>query len=621
MNNFIRIGVVLSLATVSSFSLVADYRYTECSGTIIENYAGDSLNGQLSSTGATLTVGESTLSLTGSGSMSVEHDAKLDLTKSMTISLWVKQSKRGQQALITRGDGEGDNRKFASNAEYFLSVNSTGKIRYKHNGITGTYSDNAIPLNKWTHVVLTRDHLAKEIKIYINGTLDSTYSYGTNPISSNSEKLLVGQCSGCNGTHNFKGKLDEIKIYNHILSNNSVIELFDAEDKGVHEEGTCTVTPSPTAKDDREEVFSTGDVNFNVLDNDIDNNTEDSCNIQSNSVVLNPLTGAELSDDRKILVVENQGMWSVRDTGIVTFTPDTGYIDSPTPIQYHISDSCGNSSEDATITLIRRETNPNTGDNQGVSIGNRVWFDANQNGIQDNGEVGVNDIRVILLNSNGEEISRTTTNNNGEYLFNNIIAGEYTLRFENLATGDEFTTRAVGDNATIDSDVNAQGVSNTITITTNNNLNIDAGIISHGQDGANGQNGRDGINGQDGADGQNGRDGINGQDGADGQNGRDGIDGQDGADGRDGIDGRDGADGRDGIDGRDGADGKDGVCPVRCQNNSHTKNCNCECETYETSVPVLNYSGIGIIFLLSTLLGVFLFKEETLTTKEIKVKA
>ncbi len=358
MNNFIRIGVVLSLVTVNVFALVADYRYTECSGTTIDNHAGSGLDGKLSSVGATLTKGESTLSLTGSGSMSVEHDPKLDLVKSISLSLWVKQSKRGQQALITRGEGKGSDRKFASNGEYFLSINRAGKIRYKHNGIRGTYSENAIPLNKWTHIVLTRDHTTKKIKIYINGTVDSTYIYSNNPTSSKSEKLLIGACSGCGGTNKFKGRLDEIKIYNHTLSDSSVIELFEAENSGVHSVSTCRVTPVPTATDDREEVFTTGDVDINVLDNDIDNNTDDNCNIQENSVLFSNLRGAELSDDSKTLVVDNEGRWSVRETGVVTFTPNNDYTDSPTPIGYRISDSCGNSSNEATITLIRQRTSP-----------------------------------------------------------------------------------------------------------------------------------------------------------------------------------------------------------------------------------------------------------------------
>jgi len=80
------------------------------------------------------------------------------------------------------------------------------------------------------------------------------------------------------------------------------------------------------------------------LDNDIDNNTDDNCTLQDNSIVLSEMSGAKLSDNGKILTVENEGIWEAKDTGIVTFSPDNGYTNSPTPVGYHISDSCENDS-------------------------------------------------------------------------------------------------------------------------------------------------------------------------------------------------------------------------------------------------------------------------------------
>ncbi|MCK5855401.1 MAG: hypothetical protein KAG56_09275, partial [Sulfurovaceae bacterium] len=65
----------------------------------------------------------------------------------------------------------------------------------------------------------------------------------------------------------------------------------------------------------------------------------------------------------------------------------------------------------------------------------------------------------------------------------------------------------------------------------------------------------------------------------------------------------------------DGVDGKDGVCPTSCGKDEHSKSCDCDCETYETSVPVLSSTGMGLMFFISTLFGMFLFRKETLLTK------
>ena len=106
--------------------------------------------------------------------------------------------------------------------------------------------------------------------------------------------------------------------------------------------------------------------------------------------------------------------------------------------------------------------------------------------------------------------------------------------------------------------------------------------IYHGQDGANGADGKDGYTPQIGVmkdtdniyywtlDGEWLLDakgnkikavGTDGADGKDGQDGANGTDGKDGQDGTNGSDGKDGQNGTNGTDGKDGADGKDGITP------------------------------------------------------------
>ena len=100
--------------------------------------------------------------------------------------------------------------------------------------------------------------------------------------------------------------------------------------------------------------------------------------------------------------------------------------------------------------------------------------------------------------------------------------------------------------------------------------------IYHGQDGANGADGKDGYTpiigvAQDGdgiyywtLDGKWLTD-VNGNRikavGVDGEDGKDGADGADGKDGEDGKDGANGTDGKDGANGADGKDGEDGITP------------------------------------------------------------
>jgi hypothetical protein len=68
------------------------------------------------------------------------------------------------------------------------------------------------------------------------------------------------------------------------------------------------------------------------------------------------------------------------------------------------------------------------------SIGDFVWKDLNDNGLQDNGEVGVSGVIITLFNSDasgaivGAALASDTTDTNGAYLFSNLPKGDYVLQ-------------------------------------------------------------------------------------------------------------------------------------------------------------------------------------------------
>jgi len=83
------------------------------------------------------------------------------------------------------------------------------------------------------------------------------------------------------------------------------------------------------------------------------------------------------------------------------------------------------------------------------SIGDRVWFDADGDGVQDAGEPGFVGVPVALdvdLNGDGtyEVTLTTTTAANGAYSFNNLPAGNYRVRVTTPPTGTVQTYDASG---------------------------------------------------------------------------------------------------------------------------------------------------------------------------------
>ena len=62
-------------------------------------------------------------------------------------------------------------------------------------------------------------------------------------------------------------------------------------------------------------------------------------------------------------------------------------------------------------------------------IGDYVWSDANNNGIQEPGEIGLGGVTMQLVTSpGGSLVATTTTNAFGIYLFTNVAPGTYVVK-------------------------------------------------------------------------------------------------------------------------------------------------------------------------------------------------
>lgn len=115
---------------------------------------------------------------------------------------------------------------------------------------------------------------------------------------------------------------------------------------------------------------------------------------------------------------------------------------------------------------------------QKASLGDKVWYDTNKNGIQDANENGVQNVVVSLYDCSGNFVKSTTTDGNGEYFFAELLPGDYKVKF-NLPATYSFSTTNQGTNDNEDSDADVTtGFSSCITLADGeNNLSVDAGIF------------------------------------------------------------------------------------------------------------------------------------------------
>jgi hypothetical protein len=124
----------------------------------------------------------------------------------------------------------------------------------------------------------------------------------------------------------------------------------------------------------------------------------------------------------------------------------------------------------------------------GVKIGDYVWYDDDQDGFQDPSETtGVPNVTVMLMTAGPDGMfgtvddvvfQSTTTDGDGMYMFGCVIPNDYVLMFSGIPGGYQWTGKDQVNNDCLDSDVMPNGKTNVFTITQGqaDDFCFDAGI-------------------------------------------------------------------------------------------------------------------------------------------------
>lgn len=208
-------GYVTVSSNGSGNGLVAAYNFEEKSGTMVVDASGQGNHGTISGA-KRITGGKFGKALSFDGTddwVTINDSPSLDLTTGMTLEAWVyptEFSGSWQWRTVILKEA-------SSNLAYALYANSDSNVPTfeAYNGSTnnelkGTRSLN---LNSWIHIAATFDSTTE--RLYINGNeVASSPLSGTIMVSEG--VLRIGGNSVWGGF--FKGRIDEIRIYNRALS-------------------------------------------------------------------------------------------------------------------------------------------------------------------------------------------------------------------------------------------------------------------------------------------------------------------------------------------------------------------------------------------------------------------
>ena len=140
----------------------------------------------------------------------------------ITLSMWFKTSSSSQQYLIATSQTYG------TACSLFMPGNASGQLWFRRGNNTGggevtAKTSNGYNDGNWHHVICTSD---TNMKIYVDGVLDIQASIST-PTVSSSQFLVIGR-NGSSGTLPFNGELDEVAIFNSVLSSCDIKGIYEA---------------------------------------------------------------------------------------------------------------------------------------------------------------------------------------------------------------------------------------------------------------------------------------------------------------------------------------------------------------------------------------------------------
>ena len=153
--------------------------------------------------------------------VSVNSASGLNITSNISLSAWVFRNSSGKYDCIIGKDN------YASNNGYSLWIYNDDKLTLRFGNSRIYKSIASIPSGVWVHLAGTFD--GTNARLYINGSLDS--SYPASSPSSNNGLLYLGtpQDAIGNVSYNFSGVLDDIRIWNITLSQSDIQTSMNSE--------------------------------------------------------------------------------------------------------------------------------------------------------------------------------------------------------------------------------------------------------------------------------------------------------------------------------------------------------------------------------------------------------
>lgn len=153
----------------------------------------------------------------------VPDHSSLNIANAITLAAWIRPERTGSAQVIMKkgltGQIDGYELSLVSNGKVFFRANQQTNGENCRLNSSATHPSDGVT---WMHIAATFD--GSTIKLYVNGEMNKSLTLST-PVSILSNSLPLGIGAQSNGSNRYQGALDDLRIYNRVLSASEISEL------------------------------------------------------------------------------------------------------------------------------------------------------------------------------------------------------------------------------------------------------------------------------------------------------------------------------------------------------------------------------------------------------------
>ncbi len=244
---------------------------------VVDN-TGNNHDGQAK--GGATTIEDGAICRAGEFDGSDDYVSAIDLSAlrgTSSMSYWVKTSQLGSSVNYLAPGISGIEEAGGTDDIFWGWLDVSGNVGITVGDESTTKSSSSINNNVWRHVVLTRNAANGAYQIFIDGSLNASGTSTSGSISNSFSSIGRIEDNGGSPEY-FDGQLDEVLIYDEVLSQTHVTQIYTNQSAGRNWDDAVNVRPCPVSvlptpfAEYRFDEVSWSGVNGEILDNVGSNN-------------------------------------------------------------------------------------------------------------------------------------------------------------------------------------------------------------------------------------------------------------------------------------------------------------------------------------------------------------